>query len=92
MDNAFEQLGDKAAWAPRIGAGLQAMVNAAIKGKGAMPARGGASDLSDIDVARAELGPQAADARRSAIPAPGDPVSMPEEVWDRVRGEPPTAG
>lgn len=44
------KLGDKAAWAPRIKAGTDAMVAAVIKGKGAMPARGGASSLSDADI------------------------------------------
>lgn len=44
------KLGDKAAWAPRIAAGTDAMVASAIKGKGAMPPRGGQSSLSDADI------------------------------------------
>lgn len=43
------KLGDKAAWAPRIAAGMEAMVAAAIKGKGAMPPRGGSS-ASDAEI------------------------------------------
>ncbi|WP_165245386.1 PDZ domain-containing protein [Paludisphaera soli] len=39
-----------------------------------------------IDVARAELGPQAADSRRSAIPAPGDPAYV------HVTASPPAEG
>lgn len=45
--------GDKAAWAGRIGAGLDGLVKSAIKGKNAMPARGGVPDLSDFEIARA---------------------------------------
>ncbi len=41
------KLGDKAAWAPRIATGMDAMYGVALKGKGAMPAKGGRSDLSD---------------------------------------------
>lgn len=46
------KFGDAAAWAPRIGAGLDALVSSALNGKGAMgPQRGGS--LSDLEVARA---------------------------------------
>ena len=44
------KLGDKAAWAPRIKAGLDALHASALKGKGAMPAKGGNPALSDADV------------------------------------------
>ena len=47
------KIGDKGAWAKRIGSGLDQMLKIAITGKGAMPARGGAADLSDGDLARA---------------------------------------
>jgi cytochrome c5 len=47
------KLGDKAAWAPRVKTGLQGMLAVAIKGKGAMPPRGGLADLSDAELARA---------------------------------------
>ena len=42
--------GDKAAWAPRIKNGNAALYASAIKGKGAMPAKGGNVSLSDDDV------------------------------------------
>jgi cytochrome c5 len=42
--------GDKAAWAPRVKAGTAALYASAIKGKGAMPAKGGNVALSDADV------------------------------------------
>lgn len=45
--------GDKDAWAPRLGKGLEAVAKVAIAGKGAMPPRGGVADLTDVEVARA---------------------------------------
>jgi cytochrome c5 len=44
------KLGDKAAWAPRLKAGNDALVAAVIKGKGAMPPKGGGATLSDAEV------------------------------------------
>jgi cytochrome c5 len=44
--------GDSAAWAPRIKTGYEALVNSALKGKGAMAAQGG-GDFSDTEIARA---------------------------------------
>ena len=42
--------GDKAAWAPRVKAGNEALYTSAIKGKGAMPAKGGNPSLADADI------------------------------------------
>jgi len=42
--------GDKAAWAPRIKTGVDAMVGSVLKGKGAMPPRGAAGNASDADI------------------------------------------
>jgi cytochrome c5 len=47
------KLGDKAAWAPRIKAGIDALSASAIKGKNAMPPKGGSPDLADVEVQRA---------------------------------------
>ena len=44
------KFGDKAAWAPRIKQGLDALHAGALKGKGAMPPKGGNPSLSDADV------------------------------------------
>ena len=44
------KFGDKAAWAPRVKTGLDALHASALKGKGAMPAKGGNPALSDADV------------------------------------------
>jgi cytochrome c5 len=43
------KLGDKAAWAPRLAAGVPALVQSVIKGKGAMPPKGGSS-APDSDI------------------------------------------
>ncbi len=43
------KLGDKAAWAPRIAQGADALLASAIKGKGAMPPRGG-TQASDAEL------------------------------------------
>lgn len=45
------KLADTAAWAPRIKTGLDALVNSALKGKGAMAPQGG-GDFSDVEIAR----------------------------------------
>ena len=42
--------GDKAAWAERIATGLEALLTSAANGKNAMPARGGAADLTDDEL------------------------------------------
>jgi cytochrome c5 len=47
------KLGDKNDWAPLIKSGLAAMVQNAIKGKGAMPPKGGDTSLTDAEVTRA---------------------------------------
>lgn len=43
------KLGDKAAWAPRLKTGIDAMVGSVIKGKGAMPPKGGTA-ASDTEI------------------------------------------
>lgn len=44
------KLTDKAAWAPRIAKGMEALYTSGLKGKGAMPAKGGNPSLADADV------------------------------------------
>jgi cytochrome c5 len=44
------KLGDKAAWAPRIQQGMDMLVQSVLKGKGAMPPKGGNASLSDAQV------------------------------------------
>lgn len=47
------KLGDKAAWAPRLPNGKDALLNSVLKGKGAMPPKGGRMDLSDEQISAA---------------------------------------
>ena len=44
------KLDDKGAWAPRVATGKEALYKSVIGGKGAMPAKGGAADLSDAEI------------------------------------------
>jgi cytochrome c5 len=46
------KLGDKAAWAPRIKRGINALYASAINGKNQMPPKGGNRNLADIEVKR----------------------------------------
>jgi len=47
--------GNNGAWASRLGKGYDGLLTSALKGKGAMPARGGAApdDVSDFEIGRA---------------------------------------
>ena len=42
--------GDQAAWAPRLGQGIAGLVKSAAVGKGNMPPKGGAADLSEAEL------------------------------------------
>jgi cytochrome c5 len=44
------RIGDKTAWAPRMKAGMGALYASSIKGKNAMPPKGGNLSLTDADV------------------------------------------
>lgn len=44
------KLGNKAAWAPLIEQGMDSMMEIALKGKGAMPPRGGAAKANDDEL------------------------------------------
>jgi cytochrome c5 len=76
------KVGDAAAWGPRIAQGFNALLNSALKGKGAMGPQGG-GDFSDFEIARAVVHmanqsggklaePQAPTAAASAPAAPAD--------------------
>jgi cytochrome c5 len=47
------KVGDNTAWGPRMKEGFDAMLNIALHGKGAMPAKGSNPALSDYEIARA---------------------------------------
>lgn len=44
------KLGDRTAWTPRMGNGKPALLMSVLKGKGAMPPKGGNASLSDNEV------------------------------------------
>ena len=44
------KIGDKAAWAPRLAAGVDGLTASVIKGKGAMPPKGGAAAASEDEI------------------------------------------
>jgi cytochrome c5 len=44
------KIGDRAAWTPRMGRGLDRLVASAVHGHGPMPARGGMPDLNDQEI------------------------------------------
>jgi len=44
------KLGDQAAWAPRLAAGADALYTSVLKGKGAMPPKGGQPSVPDADI------------------------------------------
>ena len=56
------KFGDKAAWAPRIAAGKDHLYTSALKGKGAMPPKGGQTQLAD-DAVKAAVDYMAAAAK-----------------------------
>ena len=67
------RLGDEAAWAERLKQGETALLAAALKGKGAMPPRGGGANLSDLEVERATVymaNQSGAKFKEPAAPAP----------------------
>ena len=44
------KVGDKAAWAPRLGAGVDGLTKSVIGGKGAMPPKAGNPSLTDAEI------------------------------------------
>jgi cytochrome c5 len=71
------KIGDRAAWTPRAAKGLATVTQAALKGHGGMPARGGMADLSDAEVKNAieymintSIGKAAATATAAAAATP----------------------
>ncbi len=69
------KIDDRAAWIPRMKAGVDATVRSAMKGHGKMPARGGVADLTDAELRAAVLymfDPASA-SQKGAAPAPTAP-------------------
>lgn len=75
------KLGDAVAWGPRIKTGYEALLNSALKGKGAMGAQSG-GDYEELEIARAVVymanaGGAKFEAPKSAAAAPADAASAP---------------
>jgi cytochrome c5 len=75
------KLGDAVTWGPRIKTGYDALLNSALKGKGAMGAQSG-GDYEELEIARAVVYMANAagakfDAPKSAAAAPADAASAP---------------
>jgi cytochrome c5 len=66
------KFGDTAAWAASIKTGLDAMVQSVIKGKNAMPAKGGNPSLDDFEITRAVV--YMTNAAGSSFPEPVAPA------------------
>lgn len=64
---------DAAAWAPRISTGYEALLNSALKGKGAMGAQGGGA-FNDIEIGRAVVHMANAGGAKFAEPAAPAPA------------------
>ena len=69
------KVGDVGAWAPRIAKGYDSLMTSVLKGKGAMPARGGSSpaDVSDYELGRAVV--YMANASGGKLPEPKAPAA-----------------
>ena len=65
------KLGDNAAWAPRIKTGFDALLQAALKGKGAMAPQGG-GEFEDDEIARAVV--YIANHSGGSLPEPATPA------------------
>ena len=63
------KFGDATAWGPRIKTGYDALLNSALKGKGAMPAQGG-GEYSDIEIGHAVVYMANQGGAKFAMPTP----------------------
>jgi cytochrome c5 len=78
------KFGDVAAWAPRIATGYEALLNASLKGKGAMGAQGG-GDWEDPEIGRAVVYMTTAAGGKFPVPERAAPA-------DAAAGAAPAAG
>ncbi|MEO8543772.1 MAG: c-type cytochrome [Burkholderiaceae bacterium] len=82
------KFGDAAAWGPRIAAGLESLVNSALKGKGAMGAQGG-GDFDDLEITRAVV--YMANAGGAKFEAPAAPAGAASEAAAAASAPAPAA-
>ena len=88
--NKAPKFGDRRDWARFLKSGQKALVQVAIKGEKAMPARGGSPDLSDVEVERAVV--YMANAAGAKFTEPAAPAaskaSAPVQTTGAVAGKP----
>ncbi|HEX8986607.1 MAG TPA: c-type cytochrome [Rhodocyclaceae bacterium] len=77
------KVGDKAAWAPRIGVGLDNLVKSAKAGKNAMPPKGG-SDATDEELARAIAFMANQSGANFKAPAAGEKIAGNERSGEQI--------
>ena len=85
------KFGDAAAWAPRVAKGWDVLTQHALQGFNAMPAKGGAADLSDDEVKRAVAymgnaagGKFTEPAVAGAAGAAADPAVVGKKIYESV--------
>jgi cytochrome c5 len=71
------KIGDRDAWIPRIKRGLDDVVRSAIRGHQAMPARGGAANLTDNEIRNGVIYMFSKGAAPAQAPAPAKQGAMP---------------
>ncbi len=81
------KLGDAGAWSARIATGLEALVNSALKGKGAMGAQAG-GDFDDLEISRAVVFMANAGGGKFTAPAAPAPAGA---ASDAAAATPPAA-
>lgn len=81
------KFGDAAAWAPRIGQGLEALAHSAIAGKNAMPPQGG-GDFNNDEITRAVAYMANAGGAKFTPPAPKAAASAASEPASEAASAP----
>jgi cytochrome c5 len=85
------KMGDAKSWAPRLKEGLKGLLANAIKGKGAMPPRGGDATLTDDEVARAIVFMANQSGGKLKEPAAPKEAAKPAAAQQQAQAAPPAA-
>src|SRR5690606_3292920 len=83
------KFGDSDGWAKFIKEGFESMLNVALHGKGAMPAKGGNPALDDFEVARAVV--YMANQAGGSFPEPQEPAPRGDQAQPEAAAEPAAA-
>jgi cytochrome c5 len=85
------KIGDEKSWAPRLKEGLKGLLANAIKGKGAMPPRGGDASLTDDELARAIVFMANQSGGKLKEPAAPKEAAKPAASQQQAQAAPPAA-